>query len=58
MRAMKRHGRLARLALPITTSPRRYLEHGALRTMLRNWAAVVAWLLGLERERIAAWYRR
>ncbi len=58
VRAMKRHGRLARLALPITTSPRRYLEHGALRTMLRNWAAVVAWLLGLERERIAAWYRR
>ncbi len=58
VRAMKRHGRLAWLALPITTSPRRYLEHGALRTMLRNWAAVVAWLLGLERERIAAWYRR
>ncbi len=56
--AIKRHGRLARLALPVTTSPRRYLERGALRTMLRNWAAAGAWLLGFERERIAAWYRR
>jgi rSAM/selenodomain-associated transferase 2 len=29
-----------------------------MRTMGRNWLAAVAWLVGLERERIAAWYRR
>ncbi|HEY8153218.1 MAG TPA: TIGR04283 family arsenosugar biosynthesis glycosyltransferase [Myxococcota bacterium] len=58
VRALKRRGRLACLALPAVTSARRYRAAGALRTMLRNWAAVAAWWLGLPRERIAAWVRR
>jgi hypothetical protein len=58
VRAVRRHGRLARLRLPVTSSARRYLAGGVLRTMLRNWAALAAWRLGIDRERVAAWYRR
>ena len=58
VQALKRRGRIACLPLPATTSARRYRSAGALRTMLRNWAAVVGWWLGLPRERIAAWVRR
>jgi len=55
---MRRHGRLARLSLPATTSARRYREAGALRTALRHLVAASAWALGRDRERIAAWVRR
>jgi len=58
VRALKRRGRIACLALPATTSARRYRSAGALRTLLRNAAAVAGWWLGLPRERIAAWVRR
>ena len=56
--AMRRRGRLALLALPATTSGRRYLEHGVIRTVLRNTVAAAGWQVGWEREQIAAWYRR
>jgi hypothetical protein len=56
--AMRRCGRIECLALPAVTSPRRYLEHGPLRTMLRNWVAAGAWACGLDRARIAVWYQR
>lgn len=58
VREIRRRGRLVLLRLPVTTSARRYLGHGALRTWLRNSAASAAWMLGLERRRIAAWYQR
>jgi rSAM/selenodomain-associated transferase 2 len=58
VRAVRRHGRLARLPQPVTSSARRYLAGGVLRTMLRNWAALAAWRLGIDRARVAAWYRR
>jgi glycosyltransferase involved in cell wall biosynthesis len=54
--ALKRRGRLVRLRAAASTSPRRYRERGALRTFLRNLAALGAWRLGLDRERVAAWY--
>jgi rSAM/selenodomain-associated transferase 2 len=57
-RALRRQGRLVHLALPVATSARRYRAGGVLRTMLRNWAALAAWRLGIDRERVAAWYRR
>jgi rSAM/selenodomain-associated transferase 2 len=57
-KAMRRCGRLARLDLPVTTSARRYQSGGVLRTMFRNWAAAAAWWFGVDRERIADWYRR
>ena len=57
-RALRRRGRLALLAQPATTSARRYLERGVLRTVARNTLALLGWALGLDRARIAAWYRR
>jgi rSAM/selenodomain-associated transferase 2 len=57
-RALRRCGRLAQLPLPATTSARRYLAGGVFKTMARHWAAAAAWLLSLDRERIAAWYQR
>jgi rSAM/selenodomain-associated transferase 2 len=58
VRAMKRHGRLALLQPAAVTSARRYLERGVLRTVLRNTGAMLGWALGLDRARVAAWYRR
>jgi rSAM/selenodomain-associated transferase 2 len=58
VKAMRKRGRLARLDLPVTTSARRYRSGGVLRTMFRNWAAAGAWWFGVDRERIAGWYRR
>jgi hypothetical protein len=57
-RALARRGRLALLPLAAVTSARRYLERGVLRTVLRNALAVLAFGLGVDRARIAAWYRR
>lgn len=58
VRAMRRRGRLALLPLPAVTSARRYASRGVFRTMFRNWLAAAAWALGLDRARVAAWYRR
>jgi len=58
VRAIRREGRLARVPLAIATSARRYRTRGMLRTILRNTLAACAWWLGLDRDRIAAWYRR
>lgn len=58
VKRMRRHGRLARLSLPATTSARRYREAGALRTVFRHLVAAGAWALGRDRQHIAAWVRR
>jgi rSAM/selenodomain-associated transferase 2 len=58
VRALRARGKLALLPLPVITSARRYLAGGVLRTMARNWLALAAWSLGLDRARVAAWYRR
>jgi hypothetical protein len=58
VRALKRVGRLARLRVAVETSARRYRAHGTLRTVARNALALCAWRLGIDRERVAAWYRR
>jgi rSAM/selenodomain-associated transferase 2 len=57
VRGMRAHGRLALLPAAVTTSARRYQARGVLRTMLRNGFALAAWSFGLDRARIAAWYR-
>jgi rSAM/selenodomain-associated transferase 2 len=57
VRALKQVGRLARIPLAVETSGRRY-EGRAMRQMLRNWAALAAWRLGVDRARIAEWYAR
>jgi rSAM/selenodomain-associated transferase 2 len=58
VRALRRRGRLALLALPAQTSARRYLAGGVLRTVAKNTLALCGWALGLDRARLAAWYRR
>lgn len=58
VRGVRRCGRLARVPLPVQTSARRYRDGGVLRTFARNAAAAGAWTLGLDRARVAGWYRR
>jgi len=58
VRELRRWGRLALLPLPATTSARRYRGAGLWRTWWRNSLALVAWKLGIDRSRVAAWYRR
>jgi rSAM/selenodomain-associated transferase 2 len=58
VRDLKTRGRFALLPLAVTTSGRRYLERGPWRVALRNLAAAVAWRLGVDRARVAAWYQR
>jgi rSAM/selenodomain-associated transferase 2 len=58
VRAIRRAGRLALLREPVVTSARRYLEGGVLRTVAKNAVALAGWVLGVDRARLAAWYRR
>ena len=55
-RALRRAGRLVLLSQRAWSSPRRY-ERGVVRAVLRNQLALAAWLVGLDRERVAHWYR-
>ena len=57
VRAVRRHGRWASLPLAVETSPRRYRGR-VLRHMLRNWLALLAWRVGVDRARVADWYAR
>jgi rSAM/selenodomain-associated transferase 2 len=56
--ALRRAGRFVRLPGRVVSSPRRYLARGVARTWLRNAGALAAWRLGVDRARVAAWYRR
>ncbi len=58
VRAMRRRGRLAYLRDPATTSARRHRAYGVFRTAARHGLAAIAWGLGLDRARIAAWLGR
>jgi rSAM/selenodomain-associated transferase 2 len=58
VKAMRRQGRMVHLDAPVTTSARRYRVGGVLRTMFRNWLAATARWFGLDRGRIADWYRQ
>ena len=54
--ALKSCGRFVLLDDPVRTSPRRYLRFGPVRTFWRNVRALLAWRLGIDRERVARWY--
>ena len=54
---MKRSGRTALLPLTVTTSGRRFLTRGLVRTTLLNWTIIAAWHLGVPPRVLAAWYR-
>lgn len=54
---MKRSGRPVVLPLTVTTSGRRFLRKGVIRTAMINWFIVVRWHLGAEPETLARIYR-
>lgn len=58
VRTIRRAGKLALLEAGALTSPRRYERNGVWRTVLRNLMALLAWRLGLPRDRVSVWYRR
>ncbi len=41
---------------PMTTSARRFFRHGLVRQELLNIALVIAWISGVEPEKLAEWY--
>ena len=54
---MKRTGTTVVLPATVTTSGRRFLEHGFVRTVALNWSIVIAWRFGANPETLARWYR-
>lgn len=52
---MKRNATI--LPLAVTTSGRRFLEKGVLRTAWTNWSIVTRWRLGADAETLARTYR-
>ena len=57
VREMKRRGRIVLLPAPAVTSARRHLEQGVFKTAILHVLALLAWRLGVDRSRIAAWLR-
>ena len=58
VRGIKRAGRLAMLSSTATTSSRRYAQRGGLRTIFQHAVALVGWVIGTDRERLAQWMGR
>lgn len=56
LRRMRRHGRLAVVPRPVTTSARRFVERGIFRQQLVNGAILAAYALGVSPARLAGWY--
>jgi rSAM/selenodomain-associated transferase 2 len=56
-RRLRREGPIALLRPPVTTSPRRYLERGITRTVLKNWSILLRWRLGASPSDLAEEYR-
>ena len=53
VRGIKRAGRLRMLPFAATTSSRRYLERGTLRTIIHHQIALLGWWLGWDRDCMA-----
>jgi rSAM/selenodomain-associated transferase 2 len=54
---LRKSGRVALINLPVTTSARRFLQHGLLRQQLLNFILVVLFMLGVNPRTLARWYR-
>jgi rSAM/selenodomain-associated transferase 2 len=57
-RRLTRRGKTVLLPVPVTTSARRWEEHGTLRTILLMWGLRLAYLLGMPPARCADLYGR
>jgi hypothetical protein len=51
-------GLVALLEQPITTSARRFLEHGIIRQQLMNIILVIFYLLGAKPGKLKKWYEK
>ena len=57
MRRLPRYGRRVLIRdYPVTTSARRFVEHGIVRQEALNVALVAAWFLGVAPQTLARWY--
>ena len=53
---IRRVGRFIVLPEKTLTSPRRFLQVGVVRQMLRNWAVMFGFFAGVDPHRLARWY--
>ena len=58
LRRLSKTGQLALLRQSVTTSARRFLEHGILRQQLLNTILVISYILGAKPEILKNWYER
>jgi rSAM/selenodomain-associated transferase 2 len=57
MRRLPRYGRRVLIRnYPVTTSARRFVEHGIVRQEALNVVLVAAWFLGVKPQTLAQWY--
>lgn len=56
-RRLKRAGRVAVLPLEVSTSARRFVKRGAVRTVATNWLIWTLFLCGVSPERLVRLYR-
>jgi rSAM/selenodomain-associated transferase 2 len=55
---MKRSGRSVLLPMTVTTSGRRFLRKGVLRTAAHNWWTIICYRMGADIDALARGYRR
>ncbi|HEY6147136.1 MAG TPA: TIGR04283 family arsenosugar biosynthesis glycosyltransferase [Thermoanaerobaculia bacterium] len=56
VRRLKRVSALRILPEKTLTSPRRYLEQGSLRQVLRNWRVLAGYFAGVSPDKLLRWY--
>ena len=54
---LRRHGRSALIASPVTTAARRFVQQGAVRTVATNWLIWLLFFCGISPHRLARLYR-
>ncbi|HEX8185236.1 MAG TPA: TIGR04283 family arsenosugar biosynthesis glycosyltransferase [Blastocatellia bacterium] len=54
---LRKHGRVALIDLPVTTSARRFLKRGPVQQQLLNILLVSCYLLGASPSTLSRWYR-
>ena len=54
----RRAGRIVVLRQPVTTSSRRFLQRGIVRTIATNWLIWLLYLFGVSPHRLARLYRQ
>ena len=58
IRRVQKIGDVVTLPVPVMTSPRRWLNHGILKTTLINQLVVLWYFMGLSPDTISRLYRR